>query len=61
MRQGVQTASINWKGKETDFPLGPPEGRSPADSLTLVHETQFEFMTSKIVILNVHSLSHLRL
>lgn len=31
--QGILATSSNWKGKETDSPLGPPEGAEPTDSL----------------------------
>lgn len=40
------------------FSPSASRGCSPANTLTLAHETQFEFMTSKIVIINLCSLSH---
>ena len=33
------------KGKEVDSPLLPPEGTSPADTLTLAHEADVILLT----------------
>ena len=38
------------KDKEVAFPLWPPEGMYPADSLTVAHQTCFGLLNSRAVI-----------